>query len=542
MGSADFKLVKPLPITGDVPFTRASPKWAFDRTGTLVQVPANTLAVTYDPSDLTQAPYELIELEATNSIRNSTVQGGVIGVLGAGGVLPNNWLFGSNVGATCALIAKGVEAGIEYADIRLYGNATAAGFIGIYFESNTSVPAAAGQTWALSAFCRRGAGTLSNVSTVNLCFDEAINTGAYIAGSSSVINTESADLKTSRGQHVADIASPSAVFVAPHLKVFTRGVGPFDITLRIGAPQVERDRVTSPIKTTNAASTRAADVVGSGAGLVYSNVPVTEPAYSSTTTYAKDAIVLDPATYLTYQSLVANNTGKPLSEETSWLPLGATNRWRMFDKAVGSQTTAADALTLVVKPGALANTLALLNVAGSSVTVTQSESGYTRTRSLVTHNVLSWYDWWYEEPLWIGDTVFDDIPPYINSTLCVTVSSPGNQAAIGGWFLGKAKFIGVTQWELTAGILSYSGSVTDKFGNTRLVPRDTAKKMNFEVSIPRGYEDEAYRFLRSVDNVEMVAIATTNWALAMSYGYLGAWEVPLSITGKTMPVEWRGLI
>ena len=264
-------------------------------------------------------------------------------------------------------------------------------------------------------------------------------------------------------------------------------------------------------------------------------------AYASGTSYAKGAVVTDLANHQLYESQVANNTGKPLTD-TAWLPLGATNRWKMFDKAVNSQTSAPNSVTVEVNPGQLANTLIVLNVAGSSVTLAQSESGYSRTRSLVTHDVLSWYDYWYQEPLWIGDTVFDDLPPFINSTVTMTVNSPGNQAAIGGFFIGKAKYIGKTQWGLTAGILSYSGSSTDKFGNVTLQKRETAKKMNFEVAIPQGYEDEVYRFMRSVDNVEMVAIASTNWAMTLSYGYLGQWDVPLSIDGKKMPVEWRGLI
>jgi hypothetical protein len=44
-------IVEPIAI-GDVACKRGSPKWVYDRTGTLVEVPANTLGVTYDPSDL----------------------------------------------------------------------------------------------------------------------------------------------------------------------------------------------------------------------------------------------------------------------------------------------------------------------------------------------------------------------------------------------------------------------------------------------------------------------------------------------------------
>ena len=282
------------------------------------------------------------------------------------------------------------------------------------------------------------------------------------------------------------------------------------------------------------------------------NAPATSPAwwkplgrvstYLSNGSYAVDAVVVDQLNQLVYQSLIANNTGKALTDKNSWLPLGSTNTWRMFDKVVNTQTLAPDFITVQVSPGELCNTITLLNVTGPSVTVEQTQSGYKRTRSLVKHNKLSWYDWFYDEPLWISDVVFDDIPPYPNAMLTVTVSSPGGQAGVGCCFFGKARIIGTTQWGLTAGIFSYSGSETDKFGNMTLVKRDSAKRMNFEVSIPQGYEDEAYRILRDYTDVEIVAIATTEYALALSYGTLGSWEVPVAIDGKLMPIEWRGLI
>ena len=49
------------PVTlGDVAFSRAAPKWVYDRTGALVQVPANVPAVTYDLADLTLAPFVIL--------------------------------------------------------------------------------------------------------------------------------------------------------------------------------------------------------------------------------------------------------------------------------------------------------------------------------------------------------------------------------------------------------------------------------------------------------------------------------------------------
>jgi hypothetical protein len=214
----------------------------------------------------------------------------------------------------------------------------------------------------------------------------------------------------------------------------------------------------------------------------------------------------------------------------------------MFDKVVNSQTTAQDSITVVINPGDLVNTVGLLNVIGAQVTVSQTDSGYSRTKSLVRHDVLSWYDWFYEEPIREGDVVFDGIPPYINSSLTITVESPGAPVAIGCCILGKSRTIGKTAWDLTGGVLSYSSSSTDQFGNVTMVKRDNAKTLNFEVYIPAGFESEAYRLLRLYTDVEMLCIGAEDYTMTYSYGFLGQWTVPVTNSGKTAHIEWKGLV
>jgi hypothetical protein len=265
-------------------------------------------------------------------------------------------------------------------------------------------------------------------------------------------------------------------------------------------------------------------------------------AYAGGSTYAKDDIVSDLVAHKLYRSVIAGNIGNVLTDPAKWTDLGATTRWKMFDKAVNSQTTAPDTISTVVTLGELANTLTLLNVDGATVTATQSVSGYTRTKSLVRHDVLNWYDFYYEEPIRSGDVVFDDIPPYAASSLTITVNNPGADAAIGCCFIGKSRTIGQTQWGLTGGILSYSTASTDTFGNTTLLKRANAKRLNFEVKIPDGFESEAFRLLTLYTDVEMVVIGSSDYSMTISYGFLGQWSVPISNSGKTAPIEWRGLI
>ena len=540
MSSADFLLVKPLKLDGAVSFSRASEATYFDAAGVLQTAPPDTLRVTYDPADLSKAPYALVEKAKTNFIRNNTMQGAVVGTVAP---LPTGWTTSSvaGVGLSIEVTEIGSYSGIDCVDVRIFGTPSQNSGSTIDFALANYIAALPEQLFALSCYLKLAAGSISPNFNLALSLSERTSGGAQIgaAANGPIINLGSqADLLIRHDFYKTTI-NADVRFVVPRLRFNVYGGQPTDFTIRIGLPQFEYDEVTSPIKTSGAAVTRAADSVGPGAGLVYSNVPITEPLWVAGT-YALGAKVRNAANFV-FESLAAGNTAA-LTDKTKWPPLGITNRLKMFDKAVNSQTTAPEALTVVVKAGQLANTLTLLNVAGSEVTVTQSDSGYSRPISLVSHNVLSWYDFWYQEPQWVGDITIGDVPPYINSLLTVHVKSPTNLAALGGFFMGRAKFIGKTQWGLKAGILSYSGEEEDDFGNVTLLPRDSAKKMNFEVSIPRGYEDEVYRFLRAADNVEMVAIASTNWSMTQSYGYLGQWEVPLGIEGEKMPVEWRGLI
>jgi len=541
MSSEDFRLIKPVSLTGAVPFTRPSPKWVCDRTGTLVEVPANTLGVTYDPADLSKAPWALLEpaapqlLRYTEELNNGAAYGGSQFTIAANAATAPSGVMAAD------RMAASADTAFHYLDQEVFGRS--------YVD---------GEKYTFSVFARA-----DTISRIRLDFYYSIGgTGGFVAafnletgtidGGDAYIESRGAKIQALPGGwfrcSMVGIVSQASAYPSKLLcRVVLLDANGNGSYAGVNAPGAfmwgwnltPGDKLSSYIASGATPLTRAADVVGAGVGLVYSNVPITEPLWAAGS-YAQGTRVRDAANFV-FESLADGNTSA-LTEKTKWLPLGITNRLKMFDKAVNSQTIWPEEVIVVVKAGQLANTLTLLNVTGASVSVSQSESTYSRARSLVSHDVLSWYDFWYQEPLWIGDTVFDDLPPYIDSVVTVAVKSPSNQAAVGGFFLGKSKFIGKTQWGLTAGILSYSGSTADTFGNVTLMKRDSAKKMNFEVAIPRGYEDEVYRYMKSAENIEMVAIASTNWSMTISYGYLGQWELPLSIDGKKMPVEWRGLI
>jgi len=487
------------PVTlGDAACTRPSPKWVYDRTGTLVEVPANTLGVTYDPSALSKAPYALVEPEATNSIRNNTMQGAVVGAFGSGGAVPTNWSVDKSAGQNLEVVAVGQEGGTNYIDVRFWTLSNDRGYFGLYPERSDglNVPAGPEQLWAYSQFVKIVAGAAGAVR-VTACVRALTSAGAQI-------NTTVTDLPLGEVLSRFTAYHPNTPDGTARLTAFVLLEAPigaaFDFTVRIGLPQLQRDRVDSPIKTSGTAVTRAADVIGPGAGLIYSNVPMIEPPYDAAATYAKDALVRDPVTHEVYKSLMDANKGKPLTDEASWNSRGKTNRWAMFDDYNNTQTTSPEEIVVVLSPQSICEGLYLGNVDADEielVVVDQSEGVvFSEVISLVTAGgSSSYYDWCFR-PADRADYYFTvAMPPYASALVTVVLRKPGGVAKCGMAAIGLVDDFGPSLYGLTASGKDFSSTTFNFDGTSKTQYRDYAKKMDVDVQVNNGEIDYIQRKL-----------------------------------------------
>lgn len=199
----------------------------------------------------------LVEEARTNVIRNNAMIGAIAG---SPGTLPTNWTSTNSGGAelTLSIVGSGVDSGVDYIDFRLVGTATAARQVQIRPEGTNGVAALPAQVWSLSFLTKIVSGGLTNIGVVNIR-GEALNAGLTSIGipiSGNVVPT--AQL---RRFGVAGTAPANTAFVRPIFLVNT-GIGAFDLTWRIGWPQLELGASPlSPIRTAGAATTRAADIV-----------------------------------------------------------------------------------------------------------------------------------------------------------------------------------------------------------------------------------------------------------------------------------------
>ena len=185
-------------------------------------------------------------------------------VAGTPGTLPTNWsVFTSLAGLTREIVGTGTENGITYIDIKLSGTPSAAGSYFINTESNTQAVAANGQTWTSSAYFKLQAGTTTGLSGFSNNVSPRDSLGNTVGNASTAFTPTSAALITQRVSSTVTNSSALTAYELQFIQINLSGVA-IDITLRIGLPQLEQGAfATSPILTSTAAATRAADVVSS---------------------------------------------------------------------------------------------------------------------------------------------------------------------------------------------------------------------------------------------------------------------------------------
>lgn len=196
------------------------------------------------------------------------------------------------------------------------------------------------------------------------------------------------------------------------------------------------------------------------AALQAASVPETDyPVWSEASVYPAGARVILSSTHRIYESVAAGNVGDdPAASSGKWIEVGPTNRWAMFDQALGTATTAANTIQVTIASGT-SNALALLDVAGATVRVIAA--GYDRT-----------------VPIGAGAITFLDLPGG-----AVTVTIAGDQVACGTLLIGRLVSLGITEAGAGAGITDYSRKVVDEFGEVTLVERAFAKRMTAKALI-----------------------------------------------------------
>ncbi len=253
--------------------------------------------------------------------------------------------------------------------------------------------------------------------------------------------------------------------------------------------------------------------------LTASNVAESDAAeWSASVGYGKGARVIRASTHRVYESLITGNVGRtPESEPAWWLDVGPTNRWAMFDQALGTATSRNGGVEVTLN-GGTANAVSLIDLVGDTVRV--RANGYDQT-----------------QPVRPGVITFTGLP----GSGQVTVTVSGAQAAVGTLLIGRMVGLGVTEAAPTAGITDFSRKVTDDFGAVDVVERGYSKRMTARALIRSDAVDVVADRLTSVRARPSLWIGQSGVDAITVYGFVKDFEIEVGTSASKLSLTVEGL-
>lgn len=255
--------------------------------------------------------------------------------------------------------------------------------------------------------------------------------------------------------------------------------------------------------------------------LTATNVPESDyPEWQADFGYAEGGRVILASQHRVYESLGEGNTGNnPLSSPSHWLEIGPTNRWAMFDGALGTVTSQAASIVVTLAPGTV-NALALLDIVATSVRV--QATGYDRT-TLVGP----------------GPVTFLDLPT-TGVPFTITITGSG-QVSVGTLLIGKLVGLGVTEASPTAGITDFSRKEVDDFGEATIVERAWAKRMTARAIIRSDATDAVVGRVAAVRARPSLWIGQDQLDSLTLYGFFKDFSVEVGENVSVLSLSVEGL-
>lgn len=276
------------------------------------------------------------------------------------------------------------------------------------------------------------------------------------------------------------------------------------------------------------------------------------PAWVSGGSYSVGDKRIRTGTHRIYESLTTHSgvSTLPENDSTNWLDISPTNRWAMFDNVVGTITTDASPLTVVLEPGSVAG-LGLLELVGREAQVTMKDASggtvvYDETVDLDGTIVESFFDWFFVDFEQRTDFVLTDLPSQFTSCeLTISVTATSGNASIGVCKVGAVVEIGRTLAGAKAGIINYSAKTTDAFGNTVITERAYSKRATLEILTDSTSFNRIFRRLAELRATPAIYIGTesSGYDPLIVYGFFRDFSIDVAYPSHHLcSIEVEGII
>lgn len=287
--------------------------------------------------------------------------------------------------------------------------------------------------------------------------------------------------------------------------------------------------------------------------LTASNIAETDyAAWNAATAYSVGNRVIRTSTHRIYERIIAGTTATaPESDPVNWIDYSATNRWKMFDTLVGSQSVAASPITVTLVPSGVFNAVALLNLVATSVRVkaTHTVDGVVYDKTISTQSPPSLPDWWtyFFEAIYQKQTALAlDMPTYASGlTVEITISNSGGNAACGACLIGRTQAVGDlgVQYGARVGITDYSRKEQNIFGEYTIVERAWNKRAEMSVLVSNSQIDGLQALFASLRTTPTLWVGSEDYESLVVYGFYKDFSAVIAYPAYSqMQLDIEGLI
>lgn len=257
-----------------------------------------------------------------------------------------------------------------------------------------------------------------------------------------------------------------------------------------------------------------------GSNLISSNIPEPDTGESAWTagTYALGTKKINTTTHRIYQVVADPSTADdPLVGITktppTWVDIGPTNRWAMFDEVVGTQSTETGSIVVEETFLDVVNAIAGINIEGAeSVNVQVRTAGddlvYDTDVPMVNNSyVVDWYRYYFAPIIRRSEFLLTDLPAYLNAKIKTTISGLAD-VSIGALVAGRQVDLGVALYGSSWQAIDFSRKERDEFGNFTIVRRRTADLFDYDVSVNKPLFPYVKDILKSLSTTPCVWIGS----------------------------------
>jgi hypothetical protein len=261
---------------------------------------------------------------------------------------------------------------------------------------------------------------------------------------------------------------------------------------------------------------------------------------------AKDGAQIDAGgDHLIYWSQVDANLNFPPAADAGdhWVKASATNRWAMFDQALGFgvgnvriATRWPELIDVTFAPDEPLDTIVafVLQAQSVKVTITDPDDVVLEDREIILAGDPARVKWQLDGVPHFREVPFEDLAFTEGSTVRVQIANPGGIAVCAELVPAKLIDAGRTQWGAKVGYVDYSDIKPDEFGVFDITKRAWHSTYNALVHVDPADVDPFKAFVLQHRGTPLLFIGQPDYGSAIVFGLCLSFEQVISWPGLTV--------